>query len=602
MKFLRPSQQRIKLSIVLCFGLAAASVWLYEPSVVVTGTVGGVALSPPTGLTASDSDYASKVGLHWQPVRGATSYRIFRNIGNDPGGATNVGSTAANYFFDTTAAIGQEYFYWVRGENSQTNSELSNSDAGRRAVGIDTGPPITALQPPIAPAGNPVTAAKTYLGKTLFWDEQLSSTKTVACGTCHRPAEGGGDPRTSDSTRHPGYDNAFGTADDVFGSPGVPVNYSDGNYGWSSQFGMGLQVTGRKAPSYLNAGYARNGLFWDGRARDEFRDPVSNMLILAARAGLESQSAGPPVSDAEMGHTGRDWPQVAARVAASRPLALAQDIPVGLRSWIDGRSYSELFEEAFGSPEITPARISMAIATHERTLFSDRTPLDKWSEGIGTPLTPSEDAGLNIFIEMSCNICHSGPLLADHQFHNIAVRPALEDRGRGAVTGNTAHDGQFKTPNLRNVELHGPFMHNGRFATLEDVVEFYNRGGDFPNQPNVDSIIRPLNLTNEQKADLTAFMKRPLTDERVRLEQPPFDRPQLYTESIHVPVVSGSGRAGAGGFTPNAIAIEPPLVGNASFSVGVSNSAGGASAVLVIDSSDPGVGSSIPADRIVCPR
>ncbi len=587
--------QRIKLVIVVSFFLAAVSGWFYQPTVSVTGKIAATVLSPPTGLTASDGDYASKVGVHWQPVRGATSYRIFRNIANDPGGATDIGATAANYFFDTTGTIGQAYFYWVRGENAQMNGGFSNSDAGTRAVGIDTGPPINALQPPVAPTGNPVTAAKAYLGKTLFWDEQLSSTKTVACGTCHRPAEGGADPRTSAATRNPGYDNTFGTADDIFGSPGVPINYSDGNYGWSSQFGMALQVTGRKSPSYLNAGYARNGLFWDGRANDEFRDPVSNVLVLAARAGLESQSAGPPVSDAEMGHTGRDWPQVAARVAASRPLALAQNIPAGLSSWIDRRSYAELFEEAFGSPDITPARISMAIATHERTLFSDRTPLDKWSEGIGTPLTPSEDSGLNIFFEMSCNTCHSGPLLADHRFHNIGVRLALEDRGRGSVTGNTAHDGQFKTPNLRNVELHGPFMHNGRFATLEDVVEFYNRGGDFPDQPNVDSIMRPLNLTSQQKADLVAFMKRPLTDERVRLEQPPFDRPHLYTESNHVPVVSGIGRAGAGGFTPNAIALEPPMVGNSSFTVAVSTAAGGASAVLVIDSADPGVGSSIPA-------
>jgi cytochrome c peroxidase len=216
------------------------------------------------------------------------------------------------------------------------------------------------------------------------------------------------------------------------------------------------------------------------RASDAFTDPVSNVVLLASRAGLESQSSGPPVSPAEMGHAGRDWPQVATRVAASRPLALANNIPAGLSAWIDGRSYAELFEEAFGTPDITPARISMAIATHERTLFSDRTPLDKWSEGIGTPLTPSEDSGLNLFIENSCNICHSGPLLADHRFHNIGVRLALEDRGRGAITGNTSNDGEFKTPNLRNVELHGPFMHNGRFSTLEDVIEFYNRGGDFP--------------------------------------------------------------------------------------------------------------------------
>ena len=589
------SMRRLKLAIILCFVLPVLCLWLLRPAAVVTGEATGAALSSPSGLTASDGDYASKVGIHWQPVRGATVYRIFRNTLNDTATATDVGTSVGIYFYDTTAVVSQQYFYWVRAENGQTVSGFSNADQGVRAFGIDNGPPINALQPPIAPVGNAVTAAKAYLGKTLFWDEQLSSTKTVACGTCHRPATGGSDPRTSASTRNPGYDNTFGTADDIFGSPGVPVNYADGNYGLSSVFGMGLQVTGRKSPSYLNMGYARNGLFWDGRATDAFRDPVSNVVLLPDRAGLESQAVGPPVSGAEMAHAGRIWPQVAARVAASRPLALAHNIPSGLSQWIDGRSYPELFAEAFGTTEVTPARISMAIATHERTLFSDRTPLDKWSEGNGTPLTPAEDAGLNLFFEMSCNICHSGPLLTDNRFHNIGVRLAVEDRGRGAITGNVDHDGEFKTPNLRNIELRAPYMRNGRFATLEEVIDFYSRGGDFPDQPNVDSIIRPLNLTTQQKANMVAFMKRPLTDERVRLELPPFDRPKLYTESTHVPVVSGPGRAGTGGFVPNPIALEPPLVGNPSFTVAVSSSLGSSQAVLVIDSADPGVGSTIPA-------
>jgi hypothetical protein len=137
-------------------------------------------------------------------------------------------------------------------------------------------------------------------------------------------------------------------------------------------------------------------------------------------------------------------------------------------------------------------------------------------------------------------------------------------------------------------------MHNGRFETLEDVVEFYNRGGDF-NAPNKDPRVRPLNLTAGQKADLVAFLKRPMTDARVRDELPPFDRPQLYTETNRVPVITGTGRAGSGGIIPQATAIEPPLAGNPSFTVGVSRGLGGTQAVLVIDSSDPGVGSSIPS-------
>ena len=104
-----------------------------------------------------------------------------------------------------------------------------------------------------------------------------------------------------------------------------------------------------------------------------------------------------------------------------------------------------------------------------------------------------------------------------------------------------------------------------------------------------------MGMTDEEMASLVAFMKRPLTDPRVRDELPPFDRPQLYTESNRVPQISGTGRPGGGALVPRAIAIEPPLVGNDSFTVAVEDAAAGANAVVVIDSADPGVGTSIPA-------
>ena len=270
-------------------------------------------------------------------------------------------------------------------------------------------------------------------------------------------------------------------------------------------------------------------------------------------------------------------------------------MPPALTDWINGRTYPQLFEEAYGTPEVTPARIAMAIATHERTLFSDQTPLDKWAATI-EPLNPQEESGRLLFVNLQCNTCHDASLLTDHAFHNIGVRPQNEDLGRGAVTGNADNNGEFKTPNLRNVGLHAPYMHNGRFETLEDVVEFYNRGGDY-DAPNIDhGIIHPLNLSAQEKADLVAFMKRPLTDPRVTNELPPFDRPHLYTETTRVPQIVGTGRAGAGGIVPKATAIEPPLIGNPSFTVAVSGAAGGANAVLVIDSGDPGIGAAIPAN------
>jgi cytochrome c peroxidase len=553
-------------------------------------------LSAPRGVSASDGDFATKVSVMWNAVRGANLYRVFRNTTNEPSSAVDVGTTAASYFFDTTAEANQNYFYWVRAENGGATSSLSVSDQGVKAAGEIRAGFFSPLSPPPAPAGNPVTAAKAALGKALFWDEQLSSTWTVSCGTCHRPATGGSDPRTvvnSLRARNPGFDNTFNTADDVFGSPGVPLNNEDGTYSPSNFYGFNEQVTNRKSPSYLNSGFASGGLFWDGRASNIFRDPLTNVVLLNDWGALESQILGPPLSSVEMAHGNRNWTQTAQQISTAKPLALANNVPPSLAEWIDGRTYPQLFEEAFGTPEVTPARIAMAIATHERTLFSDRTPLDRWGANI-EPLTAQEDRGREIYIEVNCSTCHGGPLLSDQNFHNIGVRPWTEDTARAAVTGRPEDRSRFKSPTLRNVELRAPYMHNGRFETLEEVVEFYNRGGDF-DAPNVEDIITPLNLTAQQKADLVAFLKRPMTDPRVRDELPPFDRPRLYTESNRVPVLTGTGRAGSGGITPQAVAIEPPLVGNPSFTVGVSGGLGNSQAVLVIDSNDPGVGASIPA-------
>jgi cytochrome c peroxidase len=586
--------QKIKFLLVLSFvaiGFAAYGNRLISPY------VASSSLLTPTGIIASDGNYSEKVGVMWNVVRGANLYRIFRNTVNNSATATDVGNTPAGYFFDSTATPNQTYFYFVRAENGAMLSDFSSPDQGLRAVGNIISGPFIPLDPPIAPTLNPVTASKAALGKALFWDEQISSTKTVSCGTCHRSSEGGSDPRTifNDArSKNPGFDGIFDTPDDVFGSPGVPLNNANGTYSLSNVFAVNEQVTGRKAPSYLNAGYTSSGLFWDGRASDAFRDPITNTLLLASNASLESQVLGPPLSSAEMAHGGRNWNDVATRVSNSKPLAIATNVPSSLQNWIGGRTYAALFEEAFGSPGVTPARIAMAIATHERTLFSDQTPLDKAISNI-EPLTASEENGRTIFSIALCASCHGGALLADHNFHNIGVRPATEDIGRAAVTMTSDDNARFKTPNLRNIELRGPYMHNGKFSTLEEVVEFYNRGGDF-DAPNIDhGLIKPLDLSTQEKADLVAFMKRPLTDVRVRDELPPFDRPTLYTETSRVPVLTGSGRVGSGGIEPKATAIEPPLLGNPSFAVAVSKGLGNASAVLVINSTDPGVGATIPA-------
>jgi len=591
----KASINRLKIFIIVLFVFPAVFFFFGKHlEKKVSGQNGGGNLSAPTDVTATDGIYSTKVGLRWDTMRGATGYRIFRGINADPANAADVGTTPANSFFDQTAPQGQTFFYWVRSENASGTSSLSQADQGFRAGGT-LGNGTQPLQPPNAPAGNPVTATKASLGKALFWDEQLSSTRTVSCGTCHSGAGGGVDKRTAAQrprSTNPGFNGVFGDADDVFGSAGVIANNLDGTYNWSNTFGFREQVTGRRAMPYTDAAYP-NSLFWDGRATGTFRDPLTNQVILQNGAALESQVLGPPVNDAEMAHSGRNWQQVADRITSAKPLAIAVNVPTGLQNWIDGRTYPELFEEAFGTPEVTPARIAMAIATHERTLFSDQTPLDQVNQGIGT-LTASEQNGSDLFDSASCTACHSGSLLTDDLFHYIGVRPSNEDTGRQQVTNDPDNAAQFRTPNLRNVELRGAYFHNGNLTTLREVVDFYDRGGDF-DAPNKNGNVRPLNLSNQQRNDIVAFLSRPLTDPRVRDELPPFDHPTLYTESNRVPQISGTGRAGAGNVVPQVYAIEPPLAGNPSFTVGVAGALGGAQAVLVINSSDPGVGNSIPA-------
>ena len=581
----------IKLAVCLAFVIACGAFWLLKSNAV-NGQSG--VLAAPSGVIASDTKYRDKVRVEWDAIRGATLYRVFRGTTSNSATAADIGNTPANTFLDVNATAGQTFFYWVRAENGTNLSALSASDQGTRSNTAQQGP-VPPLGPPPVPAGNPVTAAKVYLGKSLFWDEQMSSTRTVACGTCHKAGGGGDDPRafTSPSTStNPGIDQLFGGLDDIVASKGIPQTNLDGSYLLSTTYGLKEQVTGRSSMSYLNGGYLTLG-FWDGRANGTFRDPITNSIILNAGGALESQVLGPPVSSVEMAHTGRDWNQVASRIADSRPLALATNIPAALQTWIGGRGYPDMFSEAFGSPDVTPARIALAIATYERELYTDQAPVDLANAGI-TPLTAQENSGRNLFVQNDCGVCHAGSTTTNNTFRYIGVRPQNDDTGRFQVTGNNADLGRFKTPNLRNVELRGTFMHNGRFNTLDQVVAFYNRGGDF-NAPNKDPDVRPRGLSAQQQADIVAFLKRPLTDPRVTAELPPFDRPTLYSESTRVPAVTGTGRVGSGGFVPQIMAISPPLAGNPNFTVSVSNALGNADAVLVIDTVDPGAGLVIPA-------
>ena len=178
--------------------------------------------------------------------------------------------------------------------------------------------------PPPAPAENLITEEKRVLGKILFWDEQLSSDDTVACGTCHIPAAGGADPRF---TAHPGPDSLFGTADDTLGSPGIVHRNTVNEAIEDPIFGMSRQVTGRTSPTMLMSMFAED-IFWDGRARSSFADPLDPSNVLIASGGaLESQAVAPILSNVEMAHDGRTWADVTDKLALVTPLAVAGRIP-----------------------------------------------------------------------------------------------------------------------------------------------------------------------------------------------------------------------------------------------------------------------------------
>ena len=558
-------------------------------------------LAAPTGLEASDGAYSTKVGLAWEHVRDALNYRVLRAGVNDPASAVLVGATPSIIFFDETAVPGETYFYWIQAEADGRAGPLGASDQGLRAEGrTSLFGPIDPLRPPSEPAENPVTGAKVYLGKTLFWEEQLSATRTVSCGTCHRPRSGGSDPRSmigSATSQNPGKDDVFDSDDDIFGSPGVPRNDSRGAYLGAPGFGIADQVTARKAQSFIDAGHntlTDSGLLWDGRALPRFIDPLTGAVVIERGGALETQALMPILDETEMSRQDADWGDVIARLAAATPLGLAAFVPPALSAWLSGRGYPELFAEAFGSPDITPVRIAMAIASYERTLFSDRAPIDLVVSEI-TEEPASEGRGREIFLDSKCDACHRAGLFSDNRFHNIGLRPTNEDEGRFEVTGDPRDVAQFRTPSLRNVGLRGPFMHNGGFATLEQVVDFYDRRGDFDSINKDSSFVRKLGLGEQEKSDLVAFLRNMLTDPRVEAEAGPlFDRPLLYSESARVPAVFGAGSAAAGRAVPQVRADEPPFAGNPNFTVGLFDAAEGATAFLVIDEQDPGVRSTIP--------
>jgi cytochrome c peroxidase len=190
--------------------------------------------------------------------------------------------------------------------------------------------------------------------------------------------------------------------------------------------------------------------------------------------------------------------------------------------------YSSLFFKAFGSNKIDSVLVSKAISQFERTMVSFNSDFDKYFYGgESSVLTASELNGFDLFFgDAECIHCHAGPLLNDPTFRNNGLDATLTDLGLGAVSNQSSDNGKFKVTTLRNIEMSAPYMHDGRFATLEEVVEHYDSGveGNSPNlDPEMNHFVGGLNLTAIQKADLVAFLKT-FTD-NTYLNNPNFSDP-----------------------------------------------------------------------------
>ena len=244
--------------------------------------------------------------------------------------------------------------------------------------------------------------------------------------------------------------------------------------------GIKGQKGGRSAPTVLNRAYSL-AQFWDGRA-----------------ATLEDQAKGPMINPIEMGHT-------------------HDAIITNLRQ-IPG--YRPLFKTAFGTEDFNIDHVAKAIATFERTVLSGNSPFDRWKAGDKKAMTPEQVRGMNVYLNRAkCDQCHEGINFTTNAYHNLGIgtdKPQ-PDEGRFIVTKNPADWGAFKTPTLREIANTAPYMHDGRFKTLDEVVDFYDKGG-IANK-NLDKTMKPLKLTPEEKKELVAFLNA-LSGEGWRIEEP----------------------------------------------------------------------------------
>lgn len=316
------------------------------------------------------------------------------------------------------------------------------------------------------PEDNPMTKAKIELGRQLYFDTRLSSDSTISCASCHHPDDG---------------------------------------FGRKTRFGVGVghQEGGRNSPVSFNRIVSR-AQFWDGRA-----------------ATLEEQAVGPIANPIEMGNT--------------------HENAVATLKQIEG--YVLQFDKIFPGEGVTIDNVGKAIATFERAIVTGPSPYD-YLEFL-TPIEKAYDEdelkeedpelyeryvvakqktaalsdlavkGRELFFseKANCTACHAGANFTDEKYHNLGVgmEAAKPDVGRAAISKDAKDTGAFKTPTVRNIAMSPPYMHDGSQKTLQEVVEWYAKGGHA--NPYLSEKMKKLDLSAEDKAALVAFMEEALRSE-----------------------------------------------------------------------------------------
>ena len=249
-----------------------------------------------------------------------------------------------------------------------------------------------------------------------------------------------------------------------------------------TSLGVGGKPGGRQSPTVYNTAF-NPVQFWDGRA-----------------GSLEEQAIAPITNPVEMAETHENVVKKLSQI----------------------KGYRDQFQAVFGTG-VSVQGIGEAIAAYERTIISTNSAFDKYTLGDESAMNEEAKRGMDLFKGKGrCILCHNGSNFTDNRFHNLGVPqvgPRKEDLGRYDVTRRPEDKGAFKTPTLRSIIETSPYMHDGAFKTLEEVIDFYAQGGGA--NPNLSPLIQPFKLSAQEKTDLIAFLTA-LTGEEI-----PFEFPEL---------------------------------------------------------------------------